>query len=99
MAYAPLVGQDGGSPKSDLPDGSTGIFLSEGLDRFLPICPSGQFVAPGVSASSLRREGNYERRRRREPPTRSAAKVFEFKFIYRAERIIIVLPVWSPIPG
>jgi hypothetical protein len=41
----PLVGQDGGSRKSDLPDVPTGIFLSEGLDRLLVICPSCQFVA------------------------------------------------------
>jgi hypothetical protein len=40
-AYAPLVGQDGGSRKSDLPDGGSGIFLREGLDRLLVICPSG----------------------------------------------------------
>jgi hypothetical protein len=26
--------------------GKTEIFLSEGLDRFLLICPSGYFVAP-----------------------------------------------------
>ena len=45
MAYAPLVGQDGGSRKSDLPDGPTDIFLSERLDRLLVICPSCQFVA------------------------------------------------------
>ena len=32
MAYAPLVGQDGGSHKVDLPDGATGIFLIPGLD-------------------------------------------------------------------
>ena len=35
MANAPLTGQDGGSYKDDLPDVATGIFLSEGLDRFL----------------------------------------------------------------
>ena len=35
MAYAPLVGQDGGSYRNDLPDGATGIFFIEGLDRFL----------------------------------------------------------------
>jgi hypothetical protein len=34
MANAPLAGQDGGSPKSDLRDGGSGIFLREGLDRF-----------------------------------------------------------------
>ena len=35
MADAPLVGQDGGSHKDDLPDGATGIFFREGQDRFL----------------------------------------------------------------
>jgi len=45
MAYAPLVGQDGGSRKSDLPDGTSEIFLRERLDRLLVICPSCQFVA------------------------------------------------------
>jgi hypothetical protein len=40
-----LVGQDGGSPKSDLPDGASGIFLREGLDILLVICPSCQFAA------------------------------------------------------
>ena len=32
MAYAPLVGQDGGSPTSDLPDGASGLFLIHGID-------------------------------------------------------------------
>src|ERR1700709_2525677 len=41
MAYAPLVGQDGASCAADLPDGASGIFLHEGLDRLLVICPSG----------------------------------------------------------
>src|SRR4029077_10439223 len=41
MANAPLVGQDGGSHKVDLPDGATGIFLRAGLDPHLGvICPS-----------------------------------------------------------
>ena len=35
MANAPLVGQDGGSYKDDLPDVATEIFFFEGLDRFL----------------------------------------------------------------
>ena len=34
MAYAPLAGQDGASPKSDLPDVASEIFLRGGLDRF-----------------------------------------------------------------
>src|SRR6195952_5419087 len=46
-ADAPLVGQDGGSCAFDLPDGASGIFLREGLDRLLVICPSGYFVAAG----------------------------------------------------
>ena len=45
MANAPLVGQDGGSRKVFLPDGGSGIFLREGLDRVLVICSSCQFVA------------------------------------------------------
>ena len=45
MANAPLAGQDGGSIESDLPDGASGIFSREGLDRLLVICPSCQFVA------------------------------------------------------
>jgi hypothetical protein len=32
MADAPLVGQDGGSLKSDLPDGASDLFLLPGLD-------------------------------------------------------------------
>jgi hypothetical protein len=34
MAYAPLVGQDGGSDRVDLPDGSIEMFLRAGLDSF-----------------------------------------------------------------
>jgi len=45
MAYAPLVGQDGGSHRSDLPDGADELFLRGGLDRLLVICPSCHFVA------------------------------------------------------
>jgi hypothetical protein len=37
--------RDGGSCAVDLPDGATGIFFAEGLDRLLVICPSGYFVA------------------------------------------------------
>ena len=58
MAYAPLVGQDGGSPKSDLPDVASDLFLREGLDRFLLICPSGYFVAGGADIYSLRAQAN-----------------------------------------
>ena len=32
MANAPLVGQDGGSPKSDLPVGASEMFFVDGLD-------------------------------------------------------------------
>jgi hypothetical protein len=41
MAYAPLVGQDGGSCAVDLPDGASDLFLREGMDRLLVICPPG----------------------------------------------------------
>jgi hypothetical protein len=34
MAYAPLVGQDGGSGKDDLPDGKIEIFLREDWTDF-----------------------------------------------------------------
>jgi hypothetical protein len=44
------VGQDGGSCAVDLPDEASKIFLREGLDRLLVICPSGQFVAAFVLA-------------------------------------------------
>jgi hypothetical protein len=54
MAYAPLVGQDGGSCGVDLPDAATEIFLREGLDRLLVICPSRYFVAGRRFNSSLR---------------------------------------------
>jgi hypothetical protein len=37
-----------------LPDGSTEIFLREGLDRLLVICPSGYFVAGIVAQFRLR---------------------------------------------
>ena len=44
MADAPLAGQDGDSYSFDLPDGLSGKFLREGLDRLLDvICPSGRF--------------------------------------------------------
>jgi hypothetical protein len=43
MAYAPLVGQDGGSYGFDLPDGASDLFLREGLDRLWVICPTGYF--------------------------------------------------------
>jgi hypothetical protein len=52
MANAPLVGQDGGSCAADLPDAATEIFLREGLDRLLVICPSGCFVAGKKPISS-----------------------------------------------
>jgi hypothetical protein len=35
-----------------LPDGASGIFLRERLDRLLLICPSGQLVALGDVISS-----------------------------------------------
>src|SRR6202022_4280674 len=39
------------SLSSDLPDGLSGIFLREGVDRLLVICPSGQFGRTRRSAS------------------------------------------------
>ena len=41
MANAPLVGQDGRSLTSDLPDGASDLFFRRGLDRLFLICPSG----------------------------------------------------------
>ena len=58
MAYAPLVGQDGGSYGFDLPDGASDLFLREGLDRLSVICPSGYFVAGGADIYSLRAQAN-----------------------------------------
>ena len=37
----PLVGRDGRIEITDLPDDGSGIFLREGMDRLLAICPSG----------------------------------------------------------
>jgi hypothetical protein len=54
MADAPLAGQDARSCGVDLPDAATEIFLREGLDRLLVICPSCQFVAGIGLISSLR---------------------------------------------
>ena len=51
---APLIGRDGRIKLTDLPDDESGIFLREGLDRFLLICPSGWFVAGAVSQFGLR---------------------------------------------
>jgi hypothetical protein len=46
LRNAPLLGQDGGSCRDDLPDGRSEIFLQMGLDRKiispLLICPSGK---------------------------------------------------------
>jgi hypothetical protein len=63
MAYAPPVGQDGGSYGFDLPDGATGIFLREGLDRVWVICPSGYFVAGGSGRLCLGGRWNQSRQR------------------------------------
>jgi hypothetical protein len=41
----PLCGVDGGSSKVDLPDGTSGIFFAQGLDRNSLICPSGRSSA------------------------------------------------------
>ena len=45
MANAPQSGETGGVMPSDLRENESGIFLRGGLDRFLVICPSCQFVA------------------------------------------------------
>jgi hypothetical protein len=51
MANAPLLGQDGGSDKVDLPDGASDLFFFEGLDRFLQ--PGGDLPV-GLLCRSLR---------------------------------------------
>jgi len=62
MANAPLVGQDGGSDKDDLPDAASDLFFFEGLDRFLQ--PGGDLPV-GLFCRSLRvkialaQEGNH----------------------------------------
>jgi hypothetical protein len=45
---APLIGRDARIWATDLPDDGSGIFLREGVDRVLVICPSGCFVAGGA---------------------------------------------------
>jgi hypothetical protein len=47
---APLIGRDARIEITDLPDDGSEIFLREGMDRLLVICPSGCFVA-GVKAN------------------------------------------------
>jgi hypothetical protein len=43
-----------------LPDGESEIFLSEGLDRLLLICPSGGLVIPAdVNRLCVQQPGNY----------------------------------------
>jgi hypothetical protein len=63
MAYAPQMGQDGGSRKSDLPDEASGIFLREGLDRLLVICRRANLSQALTVASG--REAVHARRRHR----------------------------------
>jgi hypothetical protein len=41
---APLLGQDGGSRRSDLPDGESEIFFREGLDTICADLPVGQIT-------------------------------------------------------
>ena len=48
MANAPLPGQDGGSRRTDLPDGLSEIFLQKGLDRKQP---DGQITLSGFKKS------------------------------------------------
>jgi hypothetical protein len=43
---APLVGRDGRIEITDLPDDGSGIFLCEGMDRLLAICPTGCLPQP-----------------------------------------------------
>jgi len=47
-------GETGRIGISDLPDGLSGIFLSEGMDRLLVICPSRYFAAAVASGFALR---------------------------------------------
>jgi hypothetical protein len=42
LANAPLLGQDGGSCRSDLPDGLSEIFFQTGLDRANQLDPAQQ---------------------------------------------------------
>src|SRR5262245_28102967 len=55
VAQRPLSsGETGRADSADLPDGLSGIFLREGLDRLLVICPSGRLVASENAGSALR---------------------------------------------
>jgi hypothetical protein len=49
-----LSGETGQADISDLPDALSGIFLREGMDRLLVICPSGYFVAAVATGFDLR---------------------------------------------
>jgi hypothetical protein len=54
MANAPHPLRDKRSYAADLRENESRIFLREGLDRLLVICPSCQLVAPDDTISSLR---------------------------------------------
>jgi len=49
-----LSGETGQADISDLPDALSGIFLREGMDRLLVICPPGYFVAAVATGFDLR---------------------------------------------
>jgi hypothetical protein len=74
MANASLARQDGGSYGFDLPDGASDLFLCEGLDRSLVICPSCYHVAGGARRFRLR-VGQINRARRRTRNSRDSTQV------------------------
>jgi hypothetical protein len=49
LRNAPRVGQDGGSRKTDLPDGLSDIFFTRGLDSQFADLPVGQITSAPVS--------------------------------------------------
>jgi hypothetical protein len=73
----PLIGRDARIDITDLPDDGSGIFLREGMDRILVICPSGYFVAGGEGGFDLRvrRCSSQRRRETRSPHERSDMRV------------------------
>ena len=70
-ATCPNVRDDGRRPSGgtgwrhssfDLPDGLSGIFLCEGMDRLLLICPSGCFVALAMQLRHCKRSDTIDSR-------------------------------------
>jgi hypothetical protein len=57
---APLAGIGWDISTTDLGYSRRGLFSQNGIDRFLLICPSGQFAASGAATSSLRTNGPRE---------------------------------------